>query len=80
MPDKGNRVQIYNEPRRKVGRFRRVYNIIRVYSRKSGYYKLYTTGLNTGTLRLYKDKDYTKIVKITLRWQKKMQKTVKMSP
>jgi hypothetical protein len=27
---------------------------------KSGYYKLYTTGLNTGTLRLYKDKDYTK--------------------
>ena len=26
---------------------------------KSGYYKLYTTGLNTGTLRLYKDKDYT---------------------
>lgn len=47
---------------------------------KSGYYKLYTTGLNTGTLRLYKDKDYTKIVKITLRWQKKMQKTVKMSP
>ena len=27
---------------------------------KSGYYKLYITGLNTGTLRLYKDKDYTK--------------------
>ena len=27
---------------------------------KSGYYKLYTTGHNTGTLRLYKDKDYTK--------------------
>lgn len=27
---------------------------------KSGYYKLYTTGLNTGTLRLYKGKDYTK--------------------
>ena len=27
---------------------------------KSGYYKLYTTGLNTGILRLYKDKDYTK--------------------
>lgn len=30
---------------------------------KSGYYKLYTTGLNTGTLRLYKDKDYTKSCK-----------------